>query len=236
MKRKLIVNADDFGLTPGVNYGIVEAFEYGVLTSTTLMINQKFAKHAIDLGKRYRGLGIGIHVTFDKGKALSGISSLTDSSGELLKFGKLKEAGKEEDFYREAKLQIERFIELVGRKPTHIDTHHHIHMKIEGAIKAIERVGVEYGLEIRNSKSLVEDFYDELVDTKKLLEMLELKKNDVVELMCHPGYVDCELLDTSSYNRKREEELKILKSQELKEYVTENFELIDYLGNVKEVK
>ena len=52
MKQKLIVNADDFGLTPGVNYGIIEAFKYGILTSTTLMINQPFVEHAIDLKKK----------------------------------------------------------------------------------------------------------------------------------------------------------------------------------------
>lgn len=236
MKRKLIVNADDYGLTPGVNYGIIEAFKYGVLTSTTLMINQNFTKHAIELGKKFNGLGIGIHITFDKGKALSGISTLTNCSGEFLKYRNLKEIGKAEDFYQEAKLQIEKFIELVGRKPTHIDTHHHIHMKIEGATEAIEKLGKEYKLSIRNPKTLIEDFYDELIDTQKLLEMLERKKSDIVEVMCHPGYVDFELLDTSSYNRKREDELKILKSHELKKYIVKNFELIDYLGNVKEVE
>ena len=208
MKQKLIVNADDFGLTPGVNYGIIEAFKYGILTSTTLMINQPFVEHAIDLKKKYRNLGVGIHITFDKGKALIGKSSLTDENGTLLKFPLLKEKGKEEDFYAEAKKQIEKFIELVGEKPTHIDSHHHIHMKIPGAIIAIEKLSKEYDL--------------------------KNKKSSTVELMCHPGYIDFELLETSSYNSKREEELKILKSLKLKKYIKENFELIDYLGNLKE--
>ena len=64
--------------------------------------------------------------------------------------------------------------------------------------------------------------------------MLKNKKSSTVELMCHPGYIDFELLETSSYNSKREEELKILKSLKLKKYIKENFELIDYLGNLKE--
>lgn len=234
MKQKLIVNADDFGLTPGVNYGIVEAFKYGILTSTTLMINQPFAEHAIDLKKRYKNLGVGIHITFDKGKALTGKSSLTDENGILLKFPLLKEKGQEEDFYMEAKTQIEKFIELVGEKPTHIDSHHHIHMKIPGAITAIEKLSKEYNLTFRKNETLIEDFYGELVDLEKLLEMLNNKKSSTVELMCHPGYKDFELLETSSYNSKREEELKILKSPKVKEYIRENFDLIDYLGNLKE--
>lgn len=202
MKQKLIVNADDFGLTPGVNYGIIEAFKYGILTSTTLMINQPFVEHAIDLKKKYRNLGVGIHITFDKGKALIGKSSLTDENGTLLKFPLLKEKGKEEDFYAEAKKQIEKFIELVGEKPTHIDSHHHIHMKIPGAIIAIEKLSKEYDLNFRKNEILIEDFYDELVNLEKLLEMLKNKKSSTVELMCHPGYIDFELLETSSYRTK----------------------------------
>lgn len=235
MRKKLIVNADDFGLTSGVNYGIIEAYTYGILTSTTLMINQPFAKHAINLKKQYKNLGLGIHLTFDKGKALSGISSLTDENGNLLKYSLLKDSGTEEDFYREAKLQLEKFIELVGEKPTHMDSHHHIHIKSNNAEKAVLRLSKEYNLKIRTQCNLIEDFYDAGVELEKLLNTLKNSSCEITELMCHPGYIDHALLKTSSYNTKREDELNILKDSTLLNYIKENFDLIDYLGNCKEV-
>lgn len=235
MNKKLIVNADDFGLTPAVNYGIIEAYTYGILTSTTLMINQPFAKHAINLKKNYKNLGLGIHLTFDKGKALSGISSLTDENGNLLKYSLLKDKGTEEDFYREAKLQLEKFIELVGEKPTHMDSHHHIHIKNSNANNAVLRLSEEYNLKIRSQYNLIEDFYDQEVELNNLLNILKNSNSEITELMCHPGYIDHDLLKTSSYNTKREDELNILKDPTLLKYIKENFELIDYLGNYKEV-
>ncbi|MGL5625872.1 ChbG/HpnK family deacetylase, partial [Cetobacterium sp.] len=97
MKKKLIVNADDFGLSPGVNKGIIETYLNGILSSTTLMVNQPYAEHAIELYKNYDGLGLGIHLTFDKGKALYGISSLTDSDGNFKKYPLLLKSAKKED-------------------------------------------------------------------------------------------------------------------------------------------
>lgn len=234
MKQKLIVNADDFGLSPAVNYGIIEAFQYGILTSTTLMVNQPFAEHAIALKRKYDKLGVGIHLTFDKGSALGGVSSLTDENGILLKFSKLKDNGVEKDFYKEAKLQIEKFIDLMGCKPTHLDSHHHIHLKLHGAYNAVKKLAEEYDLKMREPETLIGKFYDELATLDNLLILLKEKKTDIIEVMCHPGYIDSELLATSSYNKKREDELKILKNTELLRFVTDNFQLIDYLENVKE--
>ena len=62
VQNGLIINADDFGLTPGVNRGIVSAFREGVLTSTTMMVNMRFFDEAVELARENSDLPVGIHL------------------------------------------------------------------------------------------------------------------------------------------------------------------------------
>lgn len=234
MKKMLIVNADDFGLSPSVNYGIVECFSYGILTSTTLMINQKFTKHAIRLSKLYPKISIGLHITLDKGYSLSGVSSLTNERGELQNSKYLLKNGKEEDFYREIELQLEKFIELVGKRPTHLDTHHHIHLKNETALNAVKKISEKYNLKYRTQEILMEEFYSNNANKEFLLSKLESEKRELTEIMCHPGFYDLYLNMISTYNLKRVEELEILLEEEIKDYIDKEYILVNYLGEIKE--
>ncbi|MGL5656854.1 MAG: ChbG/HpnK family deacetylase [Fusobacteriaceae bacterium] len=234
MKKMLIVNADDFGLSPSVNYGIVECFSYGILTSTTLMINQKFTKHAIRLSKLYPKISIGLHITLDKGYSLSGVSSLTNERGELQNSQYLLKNGKEEDFYREIELQLEKFIELVGKRPTHLDTHHHIHLRNETALNAVKRIAEKYNFKYRTQEILMEEFYSNNANKAFLLSKLESEKRELTEIMCHPGFYDLYLSKISTYNLKRVDELEILLEEEIKDYIDKEYVLVNYLGEIKE--
>lgn len=234
MKKMLIVNADDFGLSPSVNYGIIECFSYGILTSTTLMINQKFTKHAIRLSKLYPKISIGLHITLDKGYSLSGVSSLTNERGELQNSQYLLKNGKEEDFYREIELQLEKFIELVGKRPTHLDTHHHIHLRNETALNAVKRIAEKYSLKYRTQEILMEEFYSNNANKAFLLSKLESEKRELTEIMCHPGFYDLYLSKISTYNLKRVDELEILLEEEIKDYIDKEYVLVNYLGEIKE--
>jgi len=84
MTRRLIVNADDFGLTPGVSAGILSAHHHGIVTSTTLL-----ATAAIDpeqlAALRDSGLGVGIHVNLTLGRPLSNGRSLVDADGRFVR-------------------------------------------------------------------------------------------------------------------------------------------------------
>lgn len=231
-KRKLIVNADDFGLSPGVNYGIIETFNYGILSSTTLMINQPYVEHALELSKRFPELSMGIHLTFDKGKALTNVSSLTDSNGNFLKYAELANIGKEVDFYQEAEAQLKLFIQLTGKKPTHVDSHHHIHLEFLEANKAILKLCKTYNLDYRKKEEMSDAFYNKNICLETIYKILAEKKSERIEIMSHPAYVDKELCSTSSYNEKRAIELEILKDKELKEFISKNFTLVNYL-NIK---
>jgi hopanoid biosynthesis associated protein HpnK len=135
MERRLIINADDFGLCEGVNKGIVEAHTKGVLTSTTIMTNMPHAGQAVELAKKIPSLGIGVHLTLTAGKPLcqdNTVKLIIDSQGNFaLSPGKLGLASLINGKVRtaietELAMQIQWLIDN-GIKPTHLDSHKHIH-------------------------------------------------------------------------------------------------------------
>lgn len=83
MEKLLIVNADDFGLSKGQNYGVIEAYQHGVVSSTTAMVNGGGAEHAAALSRQYPGLPIGLHFVLTHGRPLGAMPSLVNERGEL---------------------------------------------------------------------------------------------------------------------------------------------------------
>jgi predicted glycoside hydrolase/deacetylase ChbG (UPF0249 family) len=134
-KKLLIINADDFGLLPEVNQGIIECFESGSITSTTLMVNTEGAQDAVNLAKKHPCLGVGLHFNLTQGKPISSpneIPSLVDHSGSFhtrSQFEKKIIMGSFSlgDLKKEFVAQLKRFNDW-GLEMTHIDSHHHIHM------------------------------------------------------------------------------------------------------------
>lgn len=130
MERVLIVNADDFGLSKGQNYGIIEACKNGLVTSTTALVNGAAINHAAQLSRCVPELGVGMHFVLTLGEPLSAMPGLT-REGRL---GKWIWQMAEEDslpldeIAHELECQYRRFIALFGCEPTHIDSHHHVHM------------------------------------------------------------------------------------------------------------
>jgi hopanoid biosynthesis associated protein HpnK len=132
--RRLIVNADDFGLTAGVNRAIVEGNRHGVVTSATLMANAQASEAAIDLAKEQPALKTGCHVVLIDGAPLSpNLPSLTNGAARFrssLKEFALAAVRKQiaaEEIEREVEAQI-RKIQTGGITLTHVDSHKHTHM------------------------------------------------------------------------------------------------------------
>ena len=149
--KRLIVNADDFGFTRGVNTGIVRAFTEGILTSTTLMANGEAFDHAIALVRENPALGVGCHLAAVGGKAISGEANhLASDDGSLPKtltelIMKLaRRAIRSSDIEREFAAQVERVI-AAGIRPTHLDTHKHtaIHPAV---MQALARVANDFNI------------------------------------------------------------------------------------------
>jgi predicted glycoside hydrolase/deacetylase ChbG (UPF0249 family) len=191
----LIVNADDFGLTAGVSEGIVEAHARGIVTSTSLMVDAPGAGHAVGLARDHPGLSIGLHFVDD--------TPALDQPGHAA---------------REFARQLGRFRELMGREPTHVDSHHHVHVtRMPTFAPLVEPLGVP--LRGDGRVPYLGAFYahpqpgvveHDRIREPFLLQLLgEIDSDDgIVELGCHPGRVTGEL--HSSYRGEREIEIETL--------------------------
>lgn len=235
---KVIINADDFGLSEATNYGIMESHLNGLLSSTTLMVTMPHVEHAVSLMKFVPNLGVGLHLNITLGRPLTKNETLTNEEGYFIKPQNLKQEYSEEEVYLEFKKQYEKFIDLVGEKPSHFDTHLFASDKIETVKKATIRLANEVAVPVRNQET---KYYDrvEFISFRKYGDPIGLDylynrykdfhNYDIVEIMSHPGYIDQYILDISSYNYERLEELDILTSKSLKQiFEKEGFELITY--------
>ena len=156
--KRLIVNADDFGFTRGVNAGIVRVYKTGIVTSTTIMANGDAFEDAIELARANSGLGVGCHLTIVGGRPVSKTSevrSLVDREGALpatltqLVIKLARGSVSTDDIAREFRSQIGRVLDA-GIKPTHLDTHKHSHTHPQ-VMKALVRVASEFGIKsVRN--------------------------------------------------------------------------------------
>lgn len=192
--KTLIVNGDDFGASPGVNRGMIEAHGRGVLTSASLMVEAPGSAEAVQLSAEHPELGVGLHVVV--------------------------EAPRDGD---EVERQLDRFVELTGRLPTHIDAHRNVHHSAplrSAFLAAAER----HGLRLRGYCEVhpISSFYGqwggsthlEQIGPAGLKRILEDEMQPGLnELCCHPGYVDRAL--SSSYTLEREVELQTLCDQEI---------------------
>ncbi|ABX86742.1 chitin disaccharide deacetylase [Yersinia pestis] len=237
MEKLLIVNADDFGLCKGQNYGIIDAFRNGVVSSTTAMMNSVDINHATELSAQYPALPVGMHFVLTFGRPLTAMPSLTDANGELGKWlWQRAGAGTLDlnEIAQELECQFERFSAVFGRPPTHIDSHHHVHMlpQIYPLVAAfarekslplrIDRHEVQqHGLTLDNPRSsewFNAGFYGENLSEPSFLQLLEHADQQGVnslEIMCHPAFIDQTLM-TSGYCYPRLTELAILTSPTLK--------------------
>ncbi len=132
MKRKLIITADDFGLTYSVNKAVIDVFSAGNLTSATLMVNMPGVEDAVEMAKKNPKLSVGIHFCITEGKPISSCSSLIDEQGNffnratLIKrilMGQVNDA----DIRKELRAQIDKFRSF-EIPLSHIDSHKHVHL------------------------------------------------------------------------------------------------------------
>ena len=151
--RRLIVNADDFGFTQGVNRAIVEAHRHGIVTSATIMANGRAFQDAISQAQAIPTLGVGCHVVLIDGQPLSDskqIPSLTSSDGQFgnsLKSFAARALTRRLDAYQieaEAGAQI-RKLQSAGIRVSHVDTHKHTHLfpsVLRPVLRAAQACGV----------------------------------------------------------------------------------------------
>jgi chitin disaccharide deacetylase len=199
--RLLIVNADDFGAGRGINRGVLDAHQRGIVTSASLMVDRPGAEEAAAIARSSPRLSVGLHIclTTEEGRAL-----IDYADGERCRADILR--------------QVALFQRLVGRTPSHLDTHHNI-QRDPRLLPELKRVADEYGLRLREHSEVryFPEFYGqwdgvmhpEQISVESLARMLTTKIGPgVTELSCHPGYADSDF--QSTYARERELEIEAL--------------------------
>jgi hypothetical protein len=228
------VNADDLGLSKGVNYGILDAFETGIVSSASLLMNMSTTDHAVKLFENKK-IGIGVHLNVTLGKPLKYNPCLVDDHGFFHKKQDVKDHTLEwiiEEFECQIKSALETKLNI-----THLDSHHHIHMWNEDIFLASLALSKKYGLKIRCDKAYAymthdrikdvssteafsQDFYDEKVHINHLIFILErYLSKESLEMMVHPGFLCGGLIERDSYREMRVVEHSILTSQMIKDFL-----------------
>lgn len=225
---RVCVNVDDYGYSKSQIDGTIYAFKNGVVTSTTVLCNQRdeLMEYGMKRALEVPGLGIGVHLNLTHGNALTNGTTIQDHNGcffhkSIICF----ETMDRKEIYEEWKAQIERFIVYFNRKPTHLDGHIHKYSLMEkNNIKDIvKQLAKEYGVECRGTNQRFVFYGDNLYDNftiesyeQVVKDALE-KKYEGIEIMSHPGFVDEELYEKTSYASQRIQELETLCSPQVKE-------------------
>ena len=228
--KRLIVNADDFGRTPGINEGTLEAYVMGIVTSTTVMILESAAEEGLRMARAATpDLALGLHFAITGGR---GCASPADSVPHLAPEGRfvrnvedLPDRIPEDEVRRELEAQIALFEERAEKPPSHLDSHHHsaLHISVAPVFAAVAKAR---GLPVRasNGRALaqlrqekvrvpdyfIESFYGSGATLANLQFVIEHLREGVSELMCHPGHPDTILLNDSTYAQEREQETAVL--------------------------
>lgn len=150
--KYLIVTADDFGLTPGINRAILQAHAEGIVTSASLMAVGAAFEDAVSQARSFPHLGLGVHVTWVEERSVSApdhIPTLVDARSRLhrvpqfllrLQMGFIHQS----ELERETRAQLERVI-AAGVRPTYVDSHKHLHV-YPPLLDLLLRLLPEYGI------------------------------------------------------------------------------------------
>ncbi len=215
-EKYLIVNADDFGQSPGVNRGIIAAHERGIVTSASLMTRWLAAGEASLYAKEHPELSIGLHLDLGEWAYRAGawvplytVVPLDDKSAVEC----------------EVSRQLDSFRCLVGRDPIHINSHQHVHMREpvrSVALQLCESLGVplrDLCPEVHYFGRFYGQTWDGLplpthIRTDFLIDSLSTLPAGLTVIVCHPGD-DVDDLNTM-YRVERREELRVLCDPRLK--------------------
>jgi predicted glycoside hydrolase/deacetylase ChbG (UPF0249 family) len=225
MKRRLIVNADDYGLSEDVNSGILKAHRQGIVTSASLMVRWPAAR---DAAARAGALDLGLHL--DLGEWLF-------REGEWILLYQRAPSDDVEALRSEIGGQLEQFRSLTDKDPSHLDSHQHVHLQ-EPLRSLARQMAEELAIPLRGMSPKIRycgSFYGqtgkgdpcpESISLTGLIDLLGTLPPGVTEVGCHPGS-GAKL--NSSYCRERELEAQVLCHPQIRQTLRdENIQLCTF--------
>ncbi len=213
--RRVIVNADDLGLSPGVNRGVIAAHEHGIVTSASLMVRWPAAIEAAAYAREHPRLTLGLHV--DLGEWVYRDETWVPRY-EVVPLGEIVAVT------HEVLRQLAAFRRLVGRAPSHIDSHQHVH-RSEPVRSVMEQVAREIAAPLRGCHPDIRycgDFYGQTgrgepypdaISADGLIAILAALPSGLTELGCHPGFGE-DL--ASTYRTERAREVEVLRDRRVR--------------------
>ena len=220
IERAVIVNADDLGRSEPITDGILRAHDDGIVTSASLMVRWPDAERAARLAQERTGLSVGLHLD---------LAEYTFDGGEWRPVYEVVPIEDAEAVEHEARAQLERFRALMGREPTHLDSHQHVHTH-EPVAAVMRRIAEELGVPLRRANRRVNhdgSFYGrslegepnhEHISVENLLRLLRELPPGMTELACHPGNRGG---GDPAYDEERALELEVLVDPRVREALVE---------------
>lgn len=250
---KLIIQSDDLGITQAVTCGIIRAIEEGVLTCTGLFANMPATEHAVKMIKQYPHICVGQDINIVAGAPCADpqlIPNLVQENGMFLTSGMHRAIDKTvegndhlvlEECLIETEAQIQRFIDLMGKKPEYLHGHSYGTPTLRKAMKMMsEKYDIPLTTEMAEKFNLARPVKNWNKKPFSLEDQIaadplpcfidgEYEKNERGIIVFHCGYVDQELFDVSTYTLIRNKDLNAVISPEIKQWIQEkNIELISY--------
>lgn len=264
MAKRLLMQSDDYGITGAVSAGIRKALDFGLIRNTGMFVNMPASKQAA-LDILSYDVCLGIDINYVCGKPVSDPSLLphmVDENGNFISSGKMASQNKllhmdelglistfEEDPYPyeeillETQNQVERFIELTGKKPEYIHPHS---LMTPNCYKAAKEVAKEYGilhtLDMMHQYRILPGTFDgakgDSVESQMKYDVTgnlinraipSMTKDETCYFICHCGWVDYDLFQYTSLTLRRLKDLSAMCDPQLKDFIEkEGIELITY--------
>jgi predicted glycoside hydrolase/deacetylase ChbG (UPF0249 family) len=190
--RRLIVNADDFGRSFGINRGVFAGHQTGIITSASLMVRWPAAADAVAYARAEPGLSLGLHLD---------LSEWIYTDSEWRAIYQVVDHDDAKAVREETWRQVELFDRLYGAYPTHLDSHHHVH-RSEPVRSAVLSVASELGVVVRGEDGGVAycgDFHGQsgrgepllnTISPEALTDVITSLPHGTTELACHPALQD----------------------------------------------
>lgn len=242
--KEILVRADDLGFSEGVNYGIEKSIREGIIRSVGIMTNMPATRHGYNLIKDL-DVCKGLHTNICVGKPLCDpkeVPSICDEFGNLKASKVYREEFKKgndfvvlEEVVKEIEAQYNAFVELTGEKPHYFEGHA---VASPNFNKGLEMVAKKHGCDyleaafsgsvtfgkyklVPSMESMLPN-YEPIEVLKKEVLREDLKEDERVMFVCHPGYLDDYILKVSSLTIPRTKEVAMATDPDLQEWLKEN--------------